>query len=470
VERIAVGLLIGLGALFVLSSLAEVYRNFKWMPRVDFTMYHTAAKVALAQQSLYHFHEPGGFQPGNLPYPYPPLLACLLTPLAKLSLAAAYHLWVGVIVACFGLLVWLSARVVRECGGPRPLLLAVAAMFLAMILVDSNVYWGQVNVPVMTLVAGAVLLGLRGRTGWAGALIGVATALKLLPAALMLWFLVRRDARALGAFFATLVAGVLLVPMLVGGPTWAWQMNREWLALVFGAVTQGADGLQAHGGYVTGYKNGSLAAVFDRLFGGAGRKGALVVRLPQPTIDSLTTLVRLAVLAASVAATVRLWRRRAPAVERWLLPLAASLLLLLGWLFNLILWDHHTVGLVLILPVVAGAALDPRLDPGWRRALWLGLIAGAAGLASGWFSGSRRWGIQTLCLLLLWGGLAWALIHAPPPAPGGERSESGDSEPGARSETSAGGDASQLALPLEAPPFESVMPRATETHPTGERP
>jgi hypothetical protein len=468
VERIAVGLLIGLGALFVLSTLAEVYRNFKWMPRVDFTMYHTAAKVALAQESLYHFHEPGGFQPGNLPYPYPPLLACLLAPLARLPLATAYHLWVGVIVACFGLLVWLSARVVRECGGPRPLLLAVAAMFLAMILVDSNVYWGQVNVPVMTLVAAAVLLGLRGRTGWAGALIGVATALKLLPAALMLWFLVRRDVRALGAFFATLVAGVLLVPMLVGGPSWAWQMNREWLALVFGAVTQGADGLQAHGGYVTGYKNGSLAAVFDRLFGGAGRKGALVIRLPQPTIDSITTLVRLAVLAASAAATVRLWRRRTPAVERWLLPLAASMLLLLGWLFNLILWDHHTVGLVLILPVVTGAALDPRLDPGWRRALWLGLIAGAAGLASGWFSGSRRWGIQTLCLLLLWGGLAWALIHAPPPAPGGEQPEAGGCGPGGRVEKSASGDDSQHTLPLEAPPSGPATPRTNETQATGE--
>lgn len=414
VERIVVWLLIGLGLLFAATTLAEVYSAFKWAPRVDFTMYHDAAQVVLAKENLYHFNEPG-VKPGNLPYPYPPLLASLLSPLGKVPLAVAYHLWVGALLVCFGVLVWISIRVVRRCGGPRPVLLVSAAMFLSMILVDSNVYWGQVNVPVVTLVAGATLLALRGRTGWAGALIGVATALKLLPAALMLWFLVRRDWRALGAFAVALVTGVFVVPMIAGGPAWAWEMNKEWLSLVFGAVTHGTAGLQAHGGYVTGHKNGSLAAIFDRLFGGHGMKGALIVMLPQPVIDSVTTLVRLTVLATSTAATVRVWRPRAPEVERWMLPLAMSLLLLCGWLYNLILWDHHTIGLVLILPVVAGAALDTRLAPHWRRALWFALVAGSAGLASGWFTGSRRWGLQTLCLMLLWGGIAWALITAPPP-------------------------------------------------------
>ncbi len=419
VERLVLVLLIVLGLLFVFSTLGEVYTNYKWKPRVDFTMYHDAAQVVLAKENLYTFNEPGGFRPGNLPYPYPPMLASVLAPLGKLPLAVAYHLWVGVIVIGLGLLVWLSTRVVQECGGRRPFLGVAAAMFLSMILVDSNVFWGQVNVPVVVLVAGATLLALRGRTGWAGALIGLATALKLLPAALMLWFFVRRDWRALGSFFATLLAGVLLIPMIAGGPAGGWDMFKAWVHLVFEAFIKGSEGLQRYGGYTTTYKNGSLQAVMDRLFGGHGLRGALFVRLSQPVINSITTTLRLTILVSSIAAVVRLWRPRQAVVERWALPLSLSLLLLLGWLFNLILWDHHTIGLVLVLPVVAGAALDPRLPAGWRRSLWFALVTGAAGLASGWYTGSRRWGLQTLCLLLLWGGVAWALITAPgqePPA------------------------------------------------------
>ncbi len=93
------------------------------------------------------------------------------------------------------------------------------------------------------------------------------------------------------------------------------------------------------------------------------------------------------------------------------------MLVLTGWLYNILLWDHHTIGLVFILPVVAAACLDTRLLPRWRLPLWIGLVAAATGLASGWFDGSRSWGLQTLCFATLWFGIAMALITAPPPAP-----------------------------------------------------
>lgn len=417
VERVAVVLAVVLGLAFAASTLGEVYRHFKWAPRVDFTMYHNAAQTVLAKQSLYHFHEVGGFRAGSLPYPYPPLLGCLLAPLGKLSLGAAYPLWVGFLLASLGLLVWLTARVVREAGGPRPLLLALGAFFLSFVLLDSNVYWGQVNIPVMVLVAAGLYLLQRGRSAWAGALVGAAAAIKLLPAALALWFLVRRDWRALGACVLTFLAGVLAVPALVGGAGWAVQMNREWLELLTAALTKGSRGLQSNGGYVVGYKNGSLVAIFDRFFGGGGMRGHLVTQLPQATIDSIAKATRLTLFVASIAATVRLAWRRAPEVQRWLAPLTFSLLLLLGWLVNLLLWDHHTIGLLLILPVIAGAALDARIAPAWRRPLWVALFASATALASGWFDGSRRWGLQTWCFLVTWAGIAWAMVTAPAPDP-----------------------------------------------------
>ena len=110
---------------------------------------------------------------------------------------------------------------------------------------------------------------------------------------------------------------------------------------------------------------------------------------------------------------IRQFRPRTEEVERYLWPLAAGLLLLCGWLVNLLMWDHHTIGLLMILPVVAVVCLDPRLPPRWRLPLWVGLLSAVAALTSGFFPGSRRWGLQTLCYLALWGGIAWSLLTAP---------------------------------------------------------
>ncbi|MFH2009781.1 MAG: glycosyltransferase family 87 protein [bacterium] len=415
-EWVTVALCVVLVTLAAFMTVGVVFQHFKWWPRVDFTMYHAAARTALASQHLYLFHEPGGYLPGNLPYPYPPLLASLLAPLGKLSIGTAYHIWVTFIVLCLGVTAYLTARLVSELGAKRPILLATGAVLLSLILLDSNVYWGQVNIPVTALCAGAVLCGHRKKSVAAGVLLGFAAALKVLPVALAIWFLVRRDWKALGAFVTTVLAALLIIPALVGGPAWAWEMNREWLRLFWDALTKGSQGLQSGGGYVSHRKNGSLVAIFDRIFGGAGRQ-PMLIRLPQQMIDSMVVPLRASMAILSAVAAGILYRPRAEAYERYAWPLVASMMLICGYLINILLWDHHTVGLVFVLPVVAAACLDPRLPPGWRRPLWIGLLAAVAGLASGWFDGSRSWGLQTLCFIALWLGIVIALLSAPRPAP-----------------------------------------------------
>jgi len=261
-----------------------------------------------------------------------------------------------------------------------------------------------------------VLLGIRGRTTSAGALIGLAAAMKVLPAALVLWFVVRRDWKAVGAAVGTALACLLIIPSLVGGPGWMIDMNRGWLDLFFSALTRGGEGLQSNGGYLAHSKNGSVVAICDRMFGGSGQAPNLT-QLSQDTINGIALLLRLTILFVSVAAVARVYRPRRADVEPYLWPLSASLLLLMGWMVNLLLWDHHTIGVALILPIVATACLDGRLPEATRSALWLGLTAAIMGLASGFFPGARKIGVPTLSLALLWGSIAWALVTAPPPAP-----------------------------------------------------
>jgi alpha-1,2-mannosyltransferase len=400
---------VALAVLYAAATLTEVHEAFKWKPRVDFTMYRDAARTALTGGDLYHFHEARG----DMPYPYPPLLASVLSPLGLVRLAPAYHIWAVLLMVFLALTVYLTFLILNEIGAPRPALMAAGALLLSLFLLDSNIYWGQVNLPVTALTAWGVLMALRKRSVPAGVLLGIAAALKVLPAALLLWFVIRRDWRAVAAFIGAAVGSLILIPSLVGGVGWAWKMNLEWLKLFWSAIVKGGEGLQSHGGYTTAIKNGSLSAVVDRLFGGYGHK-AKIIRFTAGSVKAISFTLRAAVVCVTAAAVIRQFRPRTEAVERYLWPLTASLLLLCGWLVNLLMWDHHTIGLLMILPVVGAVCLDPGLPPRWRLPLWVGLLSAAAALTSGFFPGSRRWGLQTLCYLALWGGIAWSLLSAPP--------------------------------------------------------
>ncbi len=95
---------------------------------------------------------------------------------------------------------WLAAAIV-----------APAVIYLEPI--RANFDFGQINVVLMTLVIADCV---PRRTPWPrGILLGVAIALKLTPAVFLLYFLLRRDTRA------------LLVTAAVGGGGHAWSASRS---------------------------------------------------------------------------------------------------------------------------------------------------------------------------------------------------------------------------------------------------
>jgi len=68
---------------------------------------------------------------------------------------------------------------------------------------------GQLNLVLVLLVTGAWAAERSGRVGWAGAMIGAATAIKLFPGFLFLYFIVRRQ-------WSALIAGLLSLVLLTG--------------------------------------------------------------------------------------------------------------------------------------------------------------------------------------------------------------------------------------------------------------
>ena len=132
-----------------------------------------------------------------LPFIYPPFAAMVLLPLEVLPWTAA---WIAlyaasVVSVAVTLYVVAAAGLARRWAGRRPVRrLGRAAGGAAAGAGARDVEFGQVNLVLMALVAVDCLAA---RTRWPrGLLVGIAAAVKLTPAAFVLFFLLRRDRRA----------------------------------------------------------------------------------------------------------------------------------------------------------------------------------------------------------------------------------------------------------------------------------
>src|SRR5438046_1118102 len=133
----------------------------------------------------------------SLPFIYPPFAAVLLSPLALLPWAVSAVVTFGLSTVGLALTLYLACRRIWPSGGQQgaALLAALALPACSWLEPVRETYWfGQVNIVLMTLVALDCLVE---RPKWPrGVLVGIAAAVKLTPAAFVLFFLVRRDFRS----------------------------------------------------------------------------------------------------------------------------------------------------------------------------------------------------------------------------------------------------------------------------------
>jgi alpha-1,2-mannosyltransferase len=267
---------------------------------------------------------------GNAPFTYPPFAGLLLrplTPLPTLPLQVAWSLATVATVAGLAVLVARSAGLAQRAG-----LLALVLMLSAP--VSSDLKYGQASLFLAGLIVVDVLT-LR-RTRWAGALIGVAAAVKLTPLIFipMLWLAGRRAAAvtATATFAGCAAIGAIHLP----GDSW-----RFWTDEVFRV-----DRL----GYITSAGNQSLNGALLRFQIGPDVRPVLV-----------------AVIGGAIAA-IALWRAGRLARDgEWLAATivagAASVVL------SPVSWTHHQIWLVL-------AVLLPVRGPGWARRAWTLVVLG----------------------------------------------------------------------------------------------
>ena len=168
----------------------------------------------------------------DLPFTYPPLAAIAFAPFALLPLPVAsvaitvttlVLLIASTVIVLTRLDVWPPTSVTTEPAWLRRCWLAAAIVAPAVVYLEpirANFDFGQINVVLMTLVIADCV---PRRTPWPrGMLLGVAIALKLTPAVFLLYFVLRRDTRALVVTAASAVVATLV------GFAFAWRDSWEY--------------------------------------------------------------------------------------------------------------------------------------------------------------------------------------------------------------------------------------------------
>lgn len=320
--------------------------------RIDLDVYRIGGRAWLRHGDLYGILPPTS-NGVRLPFTYPPVTAVLFSPLALVPMAVA-----GTVISLLtiGLAALVLRLFLRSAAGPEAgswwtigWLLPVALLLEPM---RHTLGYGQVNVALMALVSADCL---PATVRWPrGLLVGVAAAVKLTPAAFVLFFACRGDRRAVAtAVLAFTACGAAGFPL-------AWHDSvRYWTSAVFQTGRPGSPVNAA---------NQSIQAVLVR----AG--------LDPGTPSGTVVWVALSAVVAMLA-----WCGMRHAIARSGYALALSLNALAALLISPISWSHHWVWAEPALLVLAISGL---------RARHRGALAGAAaGLAV--FALAPQWWFPT---------------------------------------------------------------------------
>jgi alpha-1,2-mannosyltransferase len=289
--------------------------------RIDIDVYRMGGRAWLNGQPLYADGAMFETQVGlELPFTYPPLAAIAFAPFALLPLSVASAaitvttfvlLIASTVIVLTRLDVWPQSSITTEPAWLRRSWLAAALVALAAVYLEpirANFDFGQINVVLMTLVIADCV---PRRTPWPrGVLLGVAIALKLTPAVFLLYFLLRRDTRALIVTVASAAVATLV------GFAFAWRDSWEYWT----DTVRNTDRI----GTATLNTNQNIAGVLARLGLGEGERFVL------------WTLACFAVLAVTIWAARRVLRAGEPV-------LALICVAMFGLVVSPVSWSHHWV-------------------------------------------------------------------------------------------------------------------------------
>jgi len=180
--------------------------------------------------------------------PITPFSTLAMWPLVGLKPLAAKHFWILLNLILLLPIAWM----LRSLTGLSYLRIALA--FSLSFPLHRNLMYGQFYVLLLLLIVAACWAYLRGHLRLAGSLVAIAAACKVFPVLLFVYFLRRRDWRAL---FWGAVSGMAAASLSIA--VFGWNVHRTWLLEILPWTLRG-EGLQP---YTT---SASISGVLHCLF------------------------------------------------------------------------------------------------------------------------------------------------------------------------------------------------------------
>lgn len=290
----------------------------------DFASYHYAVSTAIEGDDPYDVTEldrrarTDHTRRKVYPFLYPPSFLVPMAWTSGLSLKSAYLGWFW---ACETMLLATLVVVVRLIGDGRAWVPTIGLMALATCF-PNNLAMGQANIPVLLLALLGLLQVSKGREYGGGVLVGLAVAMKLSPALLVIWLAFQgRWRTVVGAVLG--LGGLMAASVLMHG----WSPWYVFFIEVLPDFSGG--GYNGLGLPVALFGNHSLPNVIDALLPGPGTALSDGARM-------LSTGTALILVAGS------LWLCRRSHAPSQLLTQAAGLMVLM-LLVPVFTYEHHLI-------------------------------------------------------------------------------------------------------------------------------
>ncbi|MDI5978473.1 glycosyltransferase 87 family protein [Amycolatopsis magusensis] len=308
------------GLVVVELVLLAVVLVWKRLDGLDLDVYRIGAEAFFTSGDPY-----GPLPPTRngtwLPFTYPPFAAIAFAPLLVIPLDVALVAITVVGVLALGVVIALSlADYQPKLLAAGAAVLGVQAVALVSEPVRATLGFGQINLLLMLVVAVDLLATRRSR----GLLLGVAAAVKLTPAAFVLFFLLQKDfkaaARAVVAFAGCALAAWLVAPSA---------SVHYWTELVFAGERIGDPG------YIG---NQSLRGMIARFGFATGTQTVLWAGAVLVTLAVTALVVRRALAGGN------------PVLAMFACALGALLMSPVSWTHHWV-WSGPIVGLLVLLAV-----------------------------------------------------------------------------------------------------------------------
>jgi len=178
-------------------------------PGGDYVATYEAGRSILRGQSIYlRYEDTADWSASGAAarYSYPPPQAYLFAPLASLPFELSYHVWIGLTLALIVLCVFLVSRLFEA---PWTVFIAGCAIYAQSSFIVFQCERGQTDALPLLCVAACIYFYVGRRNSYlAGLFCAIGACIKVIPAVFFLFFLLRRDWRAM---LSTIAAAALIV-------------------------------------------------------------------------------------------------------------------------------------------------------------------------------------------------------------------------------------------------------------------